>query len=70
MVGISYFDMFWFLISCFLICMFVRSLLHAYRKFVTKRETAKFANTDLYFMMIGAGFLAIILLWLVERALL
>lgn len=62
MVSIN--DLIGALLTLFLAIKFILALIHAYKKYIKKQETIKFSNTDFSFIMIGSGFIVVMLITL------
>lgn len=60
MVSIN--DLIGALLTLFLAIKFILALIHAYKKYIKKQESEKFSNADFSFIMVGSGFIVVMLI--------
>lgn len=58
---ISIVDIVGALATIFLALRFLFALIHAYKKFFKRQDSVEFSDVDFYFVMIGSGYVAIML---------
>lgn len=62
MISISIVDIVGALVTLFLALRFLFALIHAYKKLFKRQDSVEFSDVDFYFVMIGSGYVTIMLI--------